>query len=238
MGYFRNAFVFSTEPRFQALADAFATCSLRGYKHQQRSLWLLDLWEKPHRGEHYPFAIRAGCKQPVCATLASGTHEFLQQFDALLAVIKDEVDVYGANECRRAIAVATSAQTPTFFFAADDELFDMACLAEPGTLKQFRSRIGPLVIAFEDGQASVTPNFFVEDGEGAPESLLEAVRGAVDWRITGSRNVEGGLPLYENVVALWPKEFGDPGETLGVGTWDPFDNLDRDYRVVFDRHIA
>ena len=48
MGYFRNGFVFSVEPQHESIAIACPTCSLRGYKHKEGPLWLLDLWEKPN----------------------------------------------------------------------------------------------------------------------------------------------------------------------------------------------
>jgi len=48
-------------------------------------------------------------------------------------------------------------------------------------------------------------------------------------------SIEGGLPLAESALALWPPGAGDPNELLG---WDAFEHLDRDYRVVFERRIG
>jgi len=45
--------------------------------------------------------------------------------------------------------------------------------------------------------------------------------------------LEGGLPLYDSAVQLWPA--GDPDVLLGVGTWDPFLNVENDLVAEFER---
>ena len=49
------------------------------------------------------------------------------------------------------------------------------------------------------------------------------------------RDVEGGRVPYENPVAQWPRVAGDPAEILGLGTWEPLVNLEKDFAVVFER---
>ena len=81
-----------------------------------------------------------------------------------------------SKECRRSVFVAAHAGVAPFFFAADDDLFDMACLATPDSVRRFCCRMGPLVVSLEDGTPSVTPD--AEDEFASV--LLEAVREAVN----------------------------------------------------------
>ena len=39
--------------------------------------------------------------------------------------------------------------------------------------------------------------------------------------------------FYRFPVELWPSEAGNPAEVLGLGTWDVFDNFERDFVQEF-----
>jgi hypothetical protein len=252
MGYFTNAFIFTAHPRFEAIAASFPTSSVRGYQHLSRPTWLLDLWPPPRQDRpkrvldrwrspnpnpHFPF------KEPTGATATSdptpldaNTQRFLDEFQALLGALAGHVDTYGLDECRLALSVAARAAPPTLFFVSDDESFDFACLATPaGPLQRLRCRLGPLVVVLnESGSAVVEPTFFPEEEEDQPPAdLIAAVRRSVPWPLAQPVPLpDGAMPLFGNALALWPASAGDPDELLG---WDAFENLDRDYRLTFER---
>jgi hypothetical protein len=254
MGYFTNAFIFTAQPRFDAIAAGFPGCSVRGYQHVSRPTWLLDLWTAPHEDRpkrfldrwrapkpdpHFPF------KAPACAATISdpapadpNTRRFLDEFQTLLGELAERADVYGFDECRLALSVAGRAATPALSFVSDDESFDFACWATPaGTLQRLRCRLGPLVVVLdESGSAVVEPNSFPEEGEDRPPAdLIAAVRRSVPWPVAEPVSLpDGAMPLFGNALALWPASAGDPDELLG---WDAFENLDRDYRLTFERLV-
>jgi len=137
MGYLTTGFLFLAEPPFAAIADAFAGFAARGYRHKVRPVWVLDLWEKPWRkgATHFPFQERFAAIEAVVPP--SGGPDgiaFLRELDALLSALGDEADLLVAKECRIALGVSRLANAPTFFFAGDDDLVDVACAADSGRL--------------------------------------------------------------------------------------------------------
>src|SRR5215510_3419452 len=102
MGYFASAFVFTAEPRFAEIAAAFPGHSVRGWRHAERAVWLLDLFEPPRRGTHFPFTGRTTEIQVAPRAPAAAAVGFLRELDALLAALPDGEDGRGASECRLA----------------------------------------------------------------------------------------------------------------------------------------
>ncbi len=240
MGYFANGFVFAAEPDFAAVGAAIPDRLARGYKHRQRPVWLLDLWPPPRR----PSPRRAPFSDPAAdgfrtdlAAVDGGTRDFL----AALQRLKEVVVGYRAAdpECgcaHLALAVAAAARRPTYFFAADDEELDLGCRTVPGSLVSFGCRLKSLAVEYGAGRTTVTPLNFPEDEDGDDLRDLIARASRVEGvSVLPPRDVEGGLPFYQNPVAQWPAEAGDPAEVLGLGTWDPLLNVERDFATVFDR---
>ena len=235
MGYFAGGFVFTSDPRFAEIAAGFPTYSARGYRHVERPIWLLDVFEKAVRGEHYPFSWQTTEIQAAPRAPAPATIQFLRELDALLAALPDDEDGRGANELRLALAVGECAGTRTCFFAGDDDLVDLACVVADGTVERFRCRMEHLTVAHEPGRTEVIPNVLVENDEEEPSpALLQAIRGAVPWPVAPAYEVVG-RQIHESARLLWPAEAGDPVESLGLGTWDFGEPLARHFRVVFDK---
>jgi len=238
MGYLTTGFLFLAEPPFAAIADAFAGFAARGYRHKVRPVWVLDLWEKPWRkgATHFPFQERFAAIEAVVPP--SGGPDgiaFLRELDALLSALGDEADLLVAKECRIALGVSRLANAPTFFFAGDDDLVDVACAADSGRLARFRCRMGYLTVVHDEGKSEIVPSEPLdEDEDAAFQESLAAARAAVNWSMTPDSS-DGNRRLHESALALWPAQAGTPGEPLGVGTWDPAQNLDADFDVVFER---
>ena len=166
------------------------------------------------------------------------TPPFVGELDALLAALPSPFDTLVADECRLVLALSRHAGVPTFFFVGDDDLVDAACLADAGRLERFRARLGRFTVAHERGRSELAPNVFDGEDDEDPEDaekLAAAVRRAVPWPHGPTHAYDDGQPLHESALAFWPPEAGDPAEVLGVGTWNPAENLDRDFRVVFER---
>lgn len=235
VGYFRNGFVFSSAPDFGALASSLPTFCIRGYQHRSQPLWLLDIWEKPKRGEHFPFAITSNVKSLVAATVVPGSQVVIDRLSAIEKALKNELDVYGAAEVRATVTISSLTAQRVLYFKADDDLFDFACLADQ-LVQRAQYRLGPLKIDVDNGRIGVEP-LNEEDGEPV-EEFVEALKDVEGIEIRDSVELEDGLPLYGSVLAVWPKEFPRAEESLGLGTWDPLEHLDRDLTVVFERLVG
>jgi hypothetical protein len=91
-------------------------------------------------------------------------------------------------------------------------------------------------VEFSGGRLRLIPSRFVEEEEPEvelPPAVLRAIAAIPGLSIEPERTIDGGLPFYGSAVGLWP--WGDPAKLLGIGTWDPFLNLERDFRTVFER---
>jgi len=239
MGYLTTGFLFLAEPPFAAIADAFTGFAARGYRHKVRPVWVLDLWEKPWRknATHFPLQERfAAIEAVVPPPGGQDDPAFLRELDDLLAALGDEGDPLVAKECRIALGVSRLAKAPTFFFAGDDDLIDVACATDSGRLLRFRCRMGHLTVVHDEGKTEIVPfEPLDEDEDAGLQEIVAAARGAVTWPVTPPAPFDGGHRLHDSALALWPAQAGQPGEPLGVGTWDPAQNLDADFDIVFER---
>ena len=239
MGYFSNGFVFTTLPDFEGVGNAIPNRWARGYKHNQNSIWLLDLWrslEKPQRRRE-PFCEPAGDGfQMDLAVIDGATREFLDIFERLLRAVSLRDSSLAFSSTYLALAVAAAARCPTFFFAADDEETDMGCNAIPGSLISFGCRLDRLCVEYNGEKVSATPlNYDEDDDEDGMRELIAAANTVPGLSVQKPRTIEGGQISYEHPVAQWPEVAGDPTEILGLGTWDPLLNIEQDFRVVYEK---
>jgi hypothetical protein len=237
MGYFANGFVFTHQPDFEAASKVVPGRWARGYKHNQDPIWLFDLW-RPRRTarRRSPFCDPAAegfrtdapCDAPTRAVLTA--LEGLRQAIGLGRAGPEPAGIH------LALAVAAATRCPAFFFAADDEVTDMACNVVAGALVSFGCRLDRLSIQYAAGQMAVIPlNYLVDDDEEGLEDLVVAAKTVPGISVLAPRDIDGGQVLYENPVRHWPQSAGSPAEILGLGTWDPLLNLKTDFTVVFEQ---
>jgi len=234
MGYYGNAYVFTTPPCWEGIASALPeTVAVRAYRHRNHRMWLLDLWH-PGQAEHWAFTEDLSPARELGVPLPDSTAELLRVFDNVCKALPKEEMPYGLNYLAAAAEMSIVGEVPCFFFAADDELLDMACNASQGSLLSFRVRLSRCTLGYSGENLVVTP--FVTDEEPALALNAKDLRAVSEIRgvtVAPSQLLEGGLPLYDNAVRLWPS--GDPIRLLGVGTWDPFENVKDDLETEFER---
>lgn len=234
MGYYGNGFIFTQEPPWDAFAAALpASVALRGYRHKGNDIWALDAWKYSQR-EHWPFTddFPEDVKLPL--PLPAKSEETLAMFEAICDALPSSETPYGAGFLRACAQLSIIGRGPAFFFAADDELADMAVSASGGEFKTFRVRFGAGAVEFSNSQMVFVPFDITEDPEcnATPEDLAALAR--VPGVTVGAVHLmDDGAPLYDSAVQLWP--VGDPAQILGVGTWDPFQNVEREFVQVFER---
>jgi hypothetical protein len=238
MGYFGNGFVFQEQPDWSGVRQFPEDLGLVGYAHNSRPVWLLDVWTCTGK-EHWHFSDEIDEDSPDLLPLDSSVAAHVVTFRNICAAVRlaENTEVtYGESALRLSVELSRGVGTPVFYFAGDDECTDMAILAEGGNLSELRARFGAYAVSFSNGLFTVTPRNFSE----APDYrfsgvVLEAIRSIPGVSVTDPHLVTGAEALYGNAVQLWPPNAGDPIEMLGVGSWDPFDNVERDYAEVFVR---
>lgn len=241
MGSFSNGFVFTIEPDFEGLADCVRDRNLRGYAHRSRDVWLLDAWEPSKRPEtqHRPFTTDVVRRVPFESSTEHASPA-ARQFLDVLPRIKQQTFLSSPEPehsgLKIALAISHAVEGEVYFFAADDELVDCACIASKRNLSRVRCRFDQLDVEFENGSTLITPLLFEEHPDyGQPASDIPDLTGKfAGVVIRPAREIEA-LELYANPAKLWPSSAGDPGETLGFGTWEPLMNLERDFQIVFQR---
>ena len=238
MGYFGNGFVFSQEPNWSLLSDLPAELGLTGYSHTSKSLWLLDVW-KCARHSHWHFGDQIGVGQHHLAPVPVEAEANLATFARICEAISHadlSEDIYGSVELHLTALLSHRLHASVFFFQGDDESSDMAATAVDGLFAEYRVRMGLYSVSFREGTFEVTPRTFAEDPEFSySEDVLNEIATIPGVRVAQPVVIEAGETLYGNAVALWPADAGNPAKVLGIGTWDPFDNIERDYAQVFSR---
>lgn len=234
MGYFVNGFVFTREPSWPAIAAATPEAiALRAYRHRSTPIWILDAWPDPQY-EHSPFTTSLPDDVNLGVTLPEETTKLLQTVSKTYTEDLSDGKPYGVSWLRAAAQMSLPAGTECFCFAADDESIDMACSAAEGLLRRFVFRFELYAIEYLDGSVTVVPFDIAEDPEYnlTPEALapLRQIPGVTVGPV---RVIESGQLIHGSAVQLWP--MGDPEVLLGLGTFDPFEHLDRDWEVVFER---
>jgi hypothetical protein len=236
LGYYGNGFIFTSTPAWPALETLPSNFGFTGYRHKASGVFALDVW-KCTGHQHWPFTDMPG--QVAMPPLPGSTEDVLERFNEICETIRTaEITeaIYGEPLLRLTAYLSSILGVDTFFFAADDELTDMAARARVSRLTDFRVRFGAYAVDFSAGAFRVTPRSFVEDGEIAySENVLARIRALPGTTVTDPERVMNGNPLYESAVQLWPPDAGDPAKLLGIGTWDPFLQIEEDFSRVASR---
>lgn len=239
MGYFVNGLVFSTEPDFSAIASLNRDRFARGYKHKEHAVWLMDFWKPKGTVQRrtYPFC------DPMVGELAQKLFERNNESFKEIVTIYEELAAISEGldqEIRGYLNLAMSASTvhdgSVFCFAADDEDLDFACTAHQGILNSFGFRQDFIAATYSNDAFTVTPiNQFMDGCESEFEAQLKQLSAIRGIEISETRDDLDGQQLFENPVALWPAEAGSAEEMLRLGTWEPLENLEADYEIVFEK---
>jgi hypothetical protein len=219
MSYFHSAMVFTSQPEWQALAELPPQIGFRGFRHSGTSLWMLDYWTGIRRQPPPSSPFTSGDETEVFTCFAGDATT-----DRLEQIAKCIDSVYGAEWLRLAMQVSRLVSLDLYFFAADDDLFDVGATIAKGNVRRVKLTAGLWLILAEDASFTLTP-IRSDDGEtdDSPASFSDLAY------VTLKQPVEfpGGRRLYDNVVSEWPEIAGDPTELFGLGTWDPFVNAEQ-----------
>ncbi len=261
MGWSTYGYVFTRQPNWDRLADLpLRACRVVGYKHRTSDVWLVGFAGRRDRGAA-AFVFHPAVDFAVDRrSLDPPTRDLLSRVDAVAAELGTEYLRFAVEWLTRTLAVADRAEVPVFFFTADDEFLDVGCLVEPRRVVEFAGRFPDfslrcrggavrLLVPDRDSLASFpaerlrglqAAEVVVRRGRRSPN--LPVAGGRATTRRRRSASVAGDLARWGEFcrfpVELWPSEGGDPAVVLGLGTWDLFDNFDRDFEQVCPRPSA
>jgi hypothetical protein len=126
MGYYGNGFVLTASPHWERLGACLSgALSLRGYVHRSQPIWLLDAWV-PSRREHWPFTERLPRDLFLGSDLPAATAGLLEPLARVYGALEPAEREYCLGYLRAVAQVSEAVAQPAFFFAADDDLMDMA----------------------------------------------------------------------------------------------------------------
>lgn len=226
MGYFTAGVVLTSEPQWDRLNSLPSPLGFRGYAHSSQPIWLCDFW-CGHPLPNYPF--QDGGENYVFESFEGNAQ--IQRFSQLVSRYDE---IYGEAWLRAAHKLAGLWNQRVFLFGADDELCDFACCADGTAILSLALNVEQFRIELDGNDFIITPRTDPEDDfeDDAGDQLDEL--STLDFvRVLPTQLHERGL--FENPVELWPQDAGNPKKIAGIGTWDPLDNLDQDFRVVFER---
>jgi hypothetical protein len=260
MGWSSYGYVFTRPPNWGRLsALPVRSGQVVGYKHRAKDVWLAGLaTNRDHGGAAFAF-------QPTTdfavdrRTVTPETRRLLARLDHLAGVLDTEYLRFSFAWAGLAVAVATRAEVPVFFFTADDECLDIGCRAEPRRLVEFAGRFPDFLTRCRDGAVrlfvpdpDVLTSFPADRLDGArgcdgielvvgggrlptplPAAAVRGRRGKGHRPTPGEEDLARWGVFYRFPVELWPPEAGNPADVLGLGTWDLFDTFDRDFEQVF-----
>jgi hypothetical protein len=241
MGYLSSGYAFSVEPDWERVRRLLPAFHVRGYKHGDRPLWMLDAW-KTIAGvqEHYPFTgepiefkdleIEDTKPDPPLATT----------FERICDLVEasGEYVSYERAFLRVPLAVAAAAQAQTFAFTADDDTLDFAALVDAGSYVRLGCRMESLDMVLDDGVLRVMPLTSDEDDDDGPMSkLLRGLARIENVRLGEPTTVNDGRRIYYHPSTVWPEEWGNAEELLGFGTFDPFETFAEQFEPVFEANL-
>jgi hypothetical protein len=227
MGYYNSAMVLAREPNWLALDSLQPNHTLRGYAHKDASAWLLDCSRMPERGGGVSDYFRS----PYLAGDGIGLASTIEAIRKVLG----RVTAYGTGDLHAVVDVSHRLDQVVYFFAADDDITDMAVESTPDGTITMGAWYGSCRFAFNGGVASITPVRFEEDEEALDSGKLVRLKSIPGLVVIPEVVEEEGRLFYEHPVRLWPSLLPDPELLLGLGTWDPFERFEDDFTLIYSR---
>jgi hypothetical protein len=236
MGYLTTGYAFAQEPDWARIHRSLPGYCVRGYKQKDGRLWLLDAWKKAADDrEHFPFCTNPVQAGDLGAEAVAASGGPVAAFDEICNALREyELVDYQPGWLNVSLSIANAAGTATFAFTADDEVYDFAALVDSGKFVRLGCRFEPFNLEFDQDGFRVTPHISEEDGEVPPADLLSKLAAVGGTRVTQPVSTEGGFRFYQHPADLWPAEWGNCRNLLGFGTFDPFENFEDRFTLVYD----
>jgi len=237
MGYFANALIFDAPADWEKLQRAISPITrLTGYRHISEAVWLVDLWE-PSERDHWPFTESISESAIYKTTIAPDSQAALRT----LAKLADWDSAYESQSgyvlIKTAAEIAAATGLSFRCFAGDDEGTNVAAAVGPEGIVRFSTSLSKFSVEYDGEQVGVIPLLDEHEPQfNLTAKELKQLQGIPGANVKPPRVRNDADGFYGHGIAFWP--VGDPTELLGLGTWDPFENIDSDWPVEFEGHGA
>lgn len=234
MGYLATGYAFAREPDWVRIHREIPAFHVRGYKHKERELWLLDAWNTPIGDAHSPFHAEPIQRRDLHSRPARPVSETVIVFDRICDLLRESGSVYyEPGWLSVPLSISLAARTSAFAFTADDEVFDFATHVDSGTFVRLGCRLEFLDLMLDHGTFRITPYESEEDDEAPAPELLRRLASIPGVRVVKPVKINGGFSIYQHPTDQWPTEWGNCKDLLGFGTFDPFDNFQQAFALTY-----
>ncbi len=229
MGYLCAGHVLVAEPDVATLEKISTGLNWALYKAKEHSVWLLDTFQAPI-DNHYPFSkyIWKGRELVELEEHLPGSVAIIKTLRAFHHVFSETAWLLMSLELSALLGLQV------FTFVSDDDETQMTCTSDNGQVVRIHRDFEMVDMRFENAQFSFTPMRHEEDPDLLPdEELLRKLRAFPGVGVGEFATVEGGgRPIHEIVLKDWPAGAGDPEKLLGIGTFDPFQDIESQFDLV------
>jgi len=206
------------QPDWQRLEGLQPHAFLKGYRHKNGTLWLLDAGMGEEPPDHEAFTSNWPCQYapPDELVLPPGYAEFVNKAGSVAKITM----TYSPRVLSYGAAVAALAGVRTYLWGANDEDFDLAFVLHNGQVEAFGAEGGLMEILWDNGNICIHPMFDPEEpDEVTDEATLTTLEALPFVRVQRDPKAFDG-ELYRWPVRMWPRLWGNPSDILGLGTWD------------------
>jgi len=245
VGWNSTAFVFGQEPNWDSIAGS--KMAMRGYAHKKEALWLLAVSPRElNKYEPFVDAVGRTANKSFLRNLDDQSKQLIEKLIEIEADLgKELAGSLSVSFIAHAAEVQKLACVPTYYFSGDDEGHDIGISFSQNHISlALQISRTPLAFVARKKKYSILINKKALDGEFSETVFHEPVMNAIkNWQAEGAltvKNASGNLLKLQNssygfAADQWPAKWGDPAKLAGVGTWDLFQNLNADYRIVVER---
>lgn len=239
MGYQSAAFVLSGVPDWRRLEGVLPTLALSGFEHAETGLALLFARPIAEDEDRYPY-LRLLEEPDLDLPPPGADNESLVNAAAVAAGLLSDTS-YDTRAVRPALKAALALNKalgrPVLYLAANDEELNLGFLAEQGTITKFAFH------GVEGSAELVGGNIFVQPVEYEGEDpwldcneIAEELGEVPLLQIKPSITLEDSCRhMHSASMHIWPREWPNPAEVLGLGTWDAWLKFESTFTSVYQR---
>lgn len=240
MGYRIASFVFGEEPNWERLNGVLESINLIGLRHEEKPLWLLACSSEKMEWPQFPFA-------PFIEEY-TGSNDLPVEIKTQIEALSTGGASVSDSRCGQSVlgvalelgfTIQSALGIQVFFFASDDEGLNVAFTLNSGGIinckldgyngisELINERVLVSPIAIEGEEEDHPGEYIAEDLECVPLIDVQA------FQIV--QEEERNRYMQSVCIELWPSEWPNPRDALGLGTWDALADYSSVLQVDFER---
>ncbi|MFO0433291.1 MAG: hypothetical protein ACK50G_02250 [bacterium] len=223
MGLVMHGYAFNAAPNWEDVARVVpAQFSVRGYRHKQSSLCLMDVWLQ-QQGQHWPFRSM---------THVPDDGDVDDEVVTVLTVLESALgeSLQSKNWLALALRLASSSGKEVLVFAANDDEEDVAAVAGPNGIRRAQIREMDVLLHKREGEHGVRLELNGHDVSDLEELDDLEIEVRHDPTLVAILDKTGFTP---NACEVWNSWCAFA--VLGTGNEDELQELESNFDVAFER---